>query len=53
MKITRFSDAQIMSILKQAEGGVPRPNSRRENIIYHIGRHYLHRRALGREKTMG
>jgi putative transposase len=33
MKISRFSDNQILSILKQAEGGTPVPDLLREHGI--------------------
>jgi putative transposase len=33
MKTSRFSDTQILSILKQAEGGVPVPELCREHSI--------------------
>ena len=31
MKTSRFSDSQILAILKQAEGGLPVPELRREH----------------------
>ena len=42
MKNGRFSDAQIMAVLKQAEGGVPRARNEQREFLQMAGQVWRH-----------